>query len=65
MNPLDPCKQLLRLRPFVSLELPSLARGEDRDDTVPVIWFEVFGGFDEDEAGGTEGVDGGEEAGDL
>ena len=55
-------EQLSRLTPLVALELPSLTGRENRYDAIPVIGFEVVGGFDEDEADGAEGVDGGHEA---
>ncbi len=42
-----------------------MAGGEDGDDAVPVVGFELLGGVDEDEAEGAVGVDGGEEAGEV
>lgn len=48
-------EQFLWLPPFIAAELPDLARGEDGDDAVPVVRFELVGGVDEDEAEGAGG----------
>lgn len=43
--------------PFVLLELPALAGGEDGHDSTPVLGLELFRAFDEDESYGSIGVD--------
>lgn len=49
-------KQLLRRLPFIAFELPRLACGENGDDSLPIIWFELVCRVDEDEAHGA-GID--------
>jgi hypothetical protein len=55
-------KELLRLAPLVASELPDLARGEDGDDAIPVVGFELFRAVDDDESvrtpAGVEGPQG-------
>lgn len=58
-------EQIGGVLPLVALELPGLAGGEDGDDARPVVWLEVVGGFDEDEAERAGGVDGVEHAVDV
>lgn len=58
-------KQLHGSIPLVILKLPRLACCEHRDDSIPVIGFELLGGVDEDEAERAVGVDGREQARDV
>lgn len=44
-------EQFGRVGPFVGFELPCLARGENGDEALPVVWFEVGGAVGENEAG--------------
>lgn len=58
-------KEFRWVLPFVAAELPCLARGENGNDAVPVVRFELLRGVDEDEAESTRRVDARENAGDV
>lgn len=48
-------EKFLWFSPFVSPELPCLARREDSNDAGPVVRFELVWAVDEDEAEGSTG----------
>lgn len=58
-------KEFRWVLPFIAAELPCLTRGEDGNDAVPVVGFELLRGVDEDEAESARRVDARENTGDV
>ena len=58
-------KEFCWVLPLILAELPSLARGKDGHDAVPVIGFELLRGVDEDEAESAGRVNARENPGDV